>query len=280
MYGTPMTNVICQTPRPGLLEIVLNRPDAGNAFDHSMIGQIREAFLTAAGDDSVRLVMLRGAGPHFCAGGDIGWMQQVLAASASQKRAFAQDISLMYQAVHGLPQPLLIQVQGVAMGGGLGLVCCGDVVIADESARFALSEARIGIVPAAISPYLVSAIGARQAGQLALRGNTISAQDALRLGLVTHIASEDDNEPMLESTIKELFAGAPEAQRLSKCLFREISVQKISDSVCTLAVDTLVKAWSQPEAIKGFDAFLNRRLPPWRNEPPHHSKETTHDSEQ
>lgn len=248
-----------------MLLLTLNRPAARNAFNHEMVQEIRQSFEDASVDASIRVVVLGATGEHFCAGGDIEWMRGILAASVQKKRVYAEDISGMYKAVYSLPQPLVAHVKGNAMGGGLGLVCCADVVLSENTSKFALSETRLGIVPAAISPFLVASLGAKQATQLALIGSVVDAHTAKDLGLVTYVTSADQGAQKLEETMHSLLQGAPGAQRQTKALLRNISAQIPTESIYAKAVDALVYAWSQAEAAEGFNAFLNKAKPFWRN---------------
>ncbi len=259
-----MNTLIPSQPAAGVLQLTLHRPQARNAFNHEMLQEIRQAFEAAAADASIRVVVLAATGEHFCAGGDIEWMKNILSGSAQHQREHAQGIADMYRAVYALPQPLVAYVQGNAMGGGLGLVCCADVVVCESTAKFALSETRLGIVPAAISPFLVASLGARQATQLALLGAVVDAVTAQTLGLVTHVCSAEQGARKLEEVQHSLLLGAPGAQRQTKALLRGISVQAPGEAIYAKAVDALVHAWSQPEAVEGFNAFLHKAKPAWR----------------
>ncbi|UUZ77734.1 enoyl-CoA hydratase-related protein [Polaromonas sp. P1(28)-13] len=250
-----MNTVLKSQPAVGVLLLTLNRPEARNAFNHEMVQEIRQSFEEASANASIRVVVLGATGEHFCAGGDIEWMKGILAASVQQKNVYAEDISGMYKAVYSLPQPLVAHVKGNAMGGGLGLVCCADVVVSENTSKFALSETRLGIVPAAISPFLVASLGVKQATQLALIGSAVDAHTAKDLGLVTYVTSADQGEQKLEEAMRSLLQGAPGAQRQTKALLRNISAQIPTETIYAKAVDALVYAWSQAEAADGFNAF-------------------------
>lgn len=264
MYHGHMQLVIDTRLPGGVRRITLNRPEAKNAFDAEMMQAISQSFRNAAKDPETRVVVLSGAGSHFCAGGDIEWMKETLAASQMLKRERAQAVSDMLGSVHALPQPLVAEVKGAAMGGGFGLVCCADFVVADSRAKFALSETRLGIVPAAISPYVVAALGVRRANRLALAGTLIDAQEAKELGLATHVAAPGGTAEAVDSLLHELLCSATGAQRLTKALFRQMASPVSDERNAALAVEALVNAWNQQEAIAGLDAFLNKAAPPWR----------------
>lgn len=262
-----MSSLLRARTPDGVLRLTLHRPEVRNAFDAALLEDLRLAFEQAASDGSVRIVVLGGAGSHFCAGGDIEWMKRVLVASLQEKRVHAMQVAAMYRAAHALPQPLVAQVQGTAMGGGMGLICCADFVVAAADARFALSENRLGIVPAAISPYVVAALGARQSIQLALAGETVDAQRAREIGLVTHVAAPGALEAEVHGLLAQLLCSASGAQRQTKSLLRAVAAQAPDAGREALAVEALVTAWSGAEAAQGFRAFLERSVPPWRITP-------------
>ncbi|PBI87780.1 Carnitinyl-CoA dehydratase [Variovorax boronicumulans] len=258
-------NLIIDTRLPnGVRRITLNRPEAKNAFDAQIMRAISLAFRDAAKDSETRVVVLSGAGSHFCAGGDIAWMKETLAASQAQKCERASAVADMLATVYALPQPLVAEVRGAAMGGGFGLVCCADFVVADSRAKFALSETRLGIVPAVISPYVVAALGVRRANRLALAGTSIDTLEAKEMGLVTHMAAPDDIAQVVSALLHELLCSASGAQQRTKALFRQMASPASDAHRATLAVEALVNAWEQQDAIAGFDAFLNKTTPPWR----------------
>lgn len=259
-----METIIENMSPDGVLHVTLNRPQTRNAFNHEMLEAMTVSFRRAVRDSQTRVVVLGSTGSHFCAGGDIEWMKSVLSAGPEEKRRYAQAVTDMYQAAHALPQPVVAQVRGVAMGGGFGLLCCADLVVAEAQAKFALSETRLGIVPAAISPYVVAALGVRQACRLALGGTLIDAAAAFGIGLVTHMAPADQLASLTDAVLQELLCSASGAQRLTKRLFREMSPQAPSRDSVVRSVDALVEAWSQPEAMAGFSAFLRKSSPPWQ----------------
>jgi len=258
-----MNMVSSRLLRPGVWEICLRRPDKKNAFDLPMARQITRAFDEAAGNPQARVVLLRGAGAYFCTGGDIGWMEQVLAASASVQRESAAAIVNMMHAVHRLPQPLVAYVHGAAMGGGVGLACCADVVVAEADAVFRLSEGRLGIIPAAISPYLVAVLGLRAALELTLHGQSFDSQRAQALGLVTEVVAADSAEERMDGLLDALLKTAPGAQRHAKALFRNVVQAHSTEMLLQLTTDALACSWQQEEARHGLRAFLAKEPVPW-----------------
>ncbi len=264
MYYEHMQLLIDTRLPDGVRRMTLNRPETKNAFNAEMMRVISQGFRDAAKDPETRVVVLSGAGSHFCAGGDIEWMKDTLAASQAVKRERATAVSDMLRSVYALPQPLVAEVKGAAMGGGFGLVCCADFVVADHQAKFALSETRLGIVPAAISPYVVAALGVRRVNRLALAGTLIDAHEAREIGLVTHVAPPDSTAETVDALLHELLCSAPGAQQQTKALFRQMASPAPEERLAALAVEALVNAWGHEEAVAGFDAFLNKAAPPWR----------------
>lgn len=258
-----MTVLASQLAAAGIRRLTLNRPEIRNAFNAQLTHAITHEMKATADDPDTRIVVLAGAGSHFCAGGDIDWMKAVLAATPEQKRAHAQAVADMYQAVYALPQPLVVVVQGAAVGGGFGLACCADFVLAERTARFGMTETRLGIAPAAISPYVTAAIGARMAGRLALPGATVDARQACDWKLVTHLAEPGQLDSTLEALEHELLQCAQGAQRLTKALFRDMADNPPIAQRIRTSVDALVQAWSNPDALQGLTAFLGKTPAPW-----------------
>lgn len=247
----------------GVLTLALNRPAARNAFDQPMVRCLTRHLSSAALDSTVRAVVVSGEGHHFCSGGDISWMRAVMAQPAEEMRSAAGEIAAMLESAYALPKPLMALVRGAAMGGGLGLACCADIVLADESARFGLGEVRIGILPALISPYLVRAIGQRQANSLALVAEPVAAAEAMRLGIVTHTCSPDEMTRVAERLLSSLLRGASDAQRKSKSLLRQVGVDKEIRRTVEHCTSEIVAAWQSQEAVEGMAAFLEKRQPSW-----------------
>jgi methylglutaconyl-CoA hydratase len=246
----------------GVLTLTLNRPAARNAFDAALVRSLRRQLDAAAADEAVRAVVVTGAGAHFCAGGDIAWMRAVLQLSEPEMVAAASEIADMLQAAHEHPKPLLALVRGAAMGGGLGLACCADVVVADETAKFGLGEVRLGIIPALISPHLVRAIGQRQATALALLAEPIDYLQAKELGIVTHVSKADLTQTA-ERLVGSLTRGGPDAQSRTKSVLRMSAATKSIEDASDACVAAIVDAWQAPEAAEGMQAFLEKRPPNW-----------------
>lgn len=247
----------------GVAQILMSRADVFNAFDEAMIAELDAAFDSLIADDSVRVIVLAGAGKHFSAGADLNWMQRASNESQQWNLADARRFAAMLGKIDACPKPTLARVQGAALGGGVGLVCACDLAIAAENARFAVSEASFGILPAVIAPYLTNAIGKRHARRLALTMTRISAVEALQIGLVHQVGTLDDLDSLVDATAEELVAGGPNAQREIKALFAQLEVGPVTAEVRELTAQTISRVRATPEAREGIAAFLDKRPPNW-----------------
>ncbi|MBH9553917.1 enoyl-CoA hydratase-related protein [Inhella gelatinilytica] len=256
-------NLLLSVRSDGVALLALNRPDRFNAFDEDLIDALKDALERCAQDPAVRVVLLSGEGKHFCAGADIGWMQRAAAAPEADNRVDAERFAAMLAALAGCPKPTVARVQGLALGGGAGLVAACDIAIATQDAAFAISEARFGILPAVIGPYVLRAVGPRQAQRLALMAHRFSADEALRLGLVHQVVASEGLDEAMESTLTELLASGPAAQAEIKALFAQLRVGDVGPAVQQLTAQTIARVRTTPEAREGFAAFTEKRLPTW-----------------
>ena len=247
----------------GVAQITMSRPDVFNAFDEAMIGELDAAFDTLIADDSVRIVVLAGAGKHFSAGADLQWMRRASEASVEWNLEDARRFASMLGKIDSCPKPTVARIQGAALGGGVGLLCACDIAIAADNASFAISEARFGILPAVIGPYLINAVGRRHARRLALTMARIGAGEALALGLVHQVANLDELDAVVDATLDELLAGGPRAQREIKALFAQLEVGPVTDEVRELTAQTISRVRGSDEAREGFAAFLDKRPANW-----------------
>jgi methylglutaconyl-CoA hydratase len=247
----------------GVSQITMARPAVFNAFDEAMIGELDAAFARLSDEAEVRVIVLAGDGKHFSAGADLQWMLRASAASHDWNLEDARRFAAMLARIDSCPKPTVAQVQGAALGGGVGLACACDIAIAADNASFAVSEARFGILPAVIGPYVVNAVGKRQARQLALTGERIDAGTALALGLVQQVVPLDQLDAAVDATLKHLLAGGPQAQREIKRLFAQFEVGPITPEVRELTAQTISRVRGSDEAREGFAAFLAKRVAPW-----------------
>lgn len=258
-----MTHILITQRQAQVAQVTMARAEVFNAFDETLIAELDAAFEQLAVDDNVRLIVLAAEGRHFSAGADLNWMQRASSATPQSNLADARRFAAMLWRIASCPKPTLARVQGAALGGGVGLACACDVVIAADNASFAVTEARFGILPAVIGPYLVGAVGARQARRLALTGQRVDAQAALGLGLVHQVAAAAALDEAVDQTLTDLLAGGPLAQREIKQLFAQLDGAPIDDSQRELCAQTISRVRSGDEARAGFAAFFAKQAAPW-----------------
>jgi methylglutaconyl-CoA hydratase len=228
-----------------------------------MIGELAAAFEQLIADDSVRVILLAGAGKHFSAGADLKWMQRASEESRDWNLADARRFAAMLGHIDACPKPTVARVQGAALGGGTGLVCACDIAIGADNASFAVSEAKFGIIPAVIGPYLNNAVGKREARRLALAMTRIRADEALALGLLHRVTTLEELDAAVDATLAEILAGGPNAQREIKALFAQLEVGPVTSEVRELTAQTISRVRGTDEAHEGFDAFLGKRPANW-----------------
>lgn len=256
-------NLTIETDTRGVARITLNRPRNGNALNDGLIGELNAAFVQCDRMAEVRLVVLTGAGKMFCSGGDLAWMLAINEASRSERVASSRALADMLQAANGMGKPVIARVNGAAFGGGVGLVSIADSVVAAESARFALSEVRLGLVPANIAPHVVRRIGAANARRYALSGRQFSSTEAHSLGLVHEVVSDDALDAGVEREIAAFLEAAPEAIRITKSLISYVDSHADHDNISYTA-DRLADAWETECGREGIRTFLNKTVPSWR----------------
>lgn len=248
---------------PGVAQITMARPAVFNAFDEAMIAEMDAAFERVIKDPAVRVIVLAGEGKHFSAGADLQWMQRASTASQEWNLADARRFASMLYRIESAPKPVVARVQGAALGGGVGLVCACDVAIAADNASFAVSEAKFGILPSAIGPYLTNAVGKRQAKRLALSTSRIGATEAQAMGMLHQVTSADALDVAVDAVIKDLLVGGPLAHAEIKALFGQLHVGPITPEVRELTAQTISRVRGTDEAREGFAAFLAKRPAAW-----------------
>lgn len=253
----------------GIVTLTLDRPEAKNALSAALVGEITTALQTLAGDRSVRAIALTGAGNVFCSGADIGEMRAAGEAAPEANEADSRRFAKMLETLERQPQPTVALVNGAAFGGAVGVVAACDIAVAAPGAKFSLSEVRLGLVPAMISPYVLRALGLREARRWCLTGEVMDAATAQRVGLVHEVAAEGGLGTAAESLLAALLAGAPGAQGEIKRLLRHVTGR--SDAADeALLVDTarwIARVRAGAEAREGLTAFLERRKAGWTREP-------------
>ncbi|MEZ5448353.1 MAG: enoyl-CoA hydratase-related protein [Thiolinea sp.] len=248
---------------PGVYQLTMARPDVFNAFDETMIAELDEAFRQLVEYADVRVIVLAGEGRHFSAGADLKWMRRASEASQEWNLQDARRFAGMLGRIDACPKPVVARVQGAALGGGTGLVCACDLAIAAEGASFAVSEAKFGIIPSVIGPYLTNAVGKRQARRLALTTTRIKAAEAQRINLVHEVVPADELDAAVDSVAAELLGGGPEAQREIKILLGQLEVGPVTEEVRELTAQTISRIRGTAEAKEGFAAFLDKRPANW-----------------
>jgi len=252
-----------QLRTPGVAQVTMSRPSVFNAFDETMIAELDAVFTELANDATVRVVVLAGDGKHFSAGADLQWMKRASTATVAWNLDDARRFAAMLARIENCPKPTVARIQGAALGGGVGLACACDMAIASDNASFAVSEAKFGILPAVIGPYLVNAVGKRQAKRLALTTTRINATEALRVGLVQQVVAADALDASVDATAKELLAGGPQALHEIKQLYAQLEVGPVTVEVRELTAQTISRVRGTDEAREGFAAFLDKRPANW-----------------
>ena len=248
----------------GIAKLVLSRPEKHNALNATMIGELRHAAATIATDASVRVVVLAAEGKSFCAGGDLVWMREQTEKDRAGRMADAIELASMMRDLDSLPKPLIARVQGSAYGGGIGLMAVCDTVVASAMATFALTEVRLGLIPAAIGPYVVRRLGEGLARQFLLSGKTFDADQARTMGLVSLVSLENALDSAVEAEIAEYLACAPGAIADAKALCQHLVRNPGADDLGWTA-ERLADRWETAEAQDGIRSFLAREKPSWTN---------------
>ncbi len=246
-----------------ILEVKLNRPDIHNAFDDQMIAELNQTWESLKSDDAVRVIILSAAGKSFSAGADLNWMRRM--ADYSEEENY-QDSMALAQCMHGLanlPMTVIAKVQGAAYGGGVGLVACCDIAIATSRASFCLSEVKLGLIPAVISPYVIEAIGKRAAQRVFLTAERFKADKALQMGLISEVVSDSDFDSSVMSTAQAIAKNGPNAVRKAKQLIKDVSGKTINQKLMHHTAKTIAEVRSSEEGQEGVSAFLGKRKPDW-----------------
>ncbi len=256
-------DLISERDDRGVLRLTLNRPALHNAFDDQLIEALHGAFVQAASDESVRVVVIAGNGKSFSAGADMHYMRRMGDNSLDENRADAARLAAMLGALNSLPMPTVCRLHGAAMGGGVGLVSCCDIVIGSSDAKLALSEVKIGMVPATISPYVVRAIGARACRHLFVTGEMVGAERALALGWIGELVDADALDAAVDAAVDRVLRNAPNAVRLSKQLVFDVADGDVNAAMVEQTVDLIARVRDSQEGREGLSAFLEKRAPRW-----------------
>jgi methylglutaconyl-CoA hydratase len=244
--------------------VVLARPEVRNAFDAATIAALHAAFVELGADAAVRVIVLAAEGAAFCAGADLRYMQEMAQYSEAQNRDDALRLAHMLRAVAECPKPVIARVHGDAFAGGVGLVAACDLAVAASSARFCLSEVKLGLIPATIMPYVLRAMGARAAQRYTLTAEVFDAATAQRLGLVHEVAAD---APALDAQLarwaRQLLAASPQALAAAKTLIADVAHRHVGDALLADTAERIAAARASRDGREGIAAFLDKRQPDW-----------------
>jgi methylglutaconyl-CoA hydratase len=244
--------------------VTLGRPEARNALNAALIGEVTRCFEELAQDESVRVVVLTGEGPSFCAGADVGYMRDTASYSYEENLEDARRLADMFLAVDDLPKPVVARVRGAAIGGGAGLVAAADLAVAEEEARFAFAEVRLGIAPATIAPFVVRRIGYSRARALFLTGERFGTDLAREIGLVHEVVPEEVLDSAVERVVTQLLQGGPAAQAAIKEVLRQVEATEPMEAL-GIMTQLIAELRVGEEGQEGLGAFLEKREPFWRS---------------
>ncbi|MFT3806381.1 enoyl-CoA hydratase/isomerase family protein [Arenimonas sp.] len=252
----------------GVARVSLNRPAVHNAFDDGLIAELTATLEALDRDESVRAVVLTGSGSTFSAGADLNWMRGMAAASEEANRDDSLRLAKLMRTLNFLGKPTIARVNGSAYGGGVGLVACCDIAVGVDGAKFSLSEVKLGLVPAVISPYVIAAVGARQARRLFLAAEVFDAREAERIGLLQHCVEPAQLDEAVDRSLHWLRKGGPQAQKEAKRLALRVAgmTAETAEKMDTENAALIARLRVSPEGQEGLNAFLDKRAPNWARE--------------
>jgi methylglutaconyl-CoA hydratase len=248
----------------GVAQLTLNRPEVHNAFDDIMIGELIQALDAFAANNQVRVLLLRSNGKNFSAGADLGWMRSMAQKNYADNLLDAGELAKLMQKLDNFPAPTITLVQGAAFGGAVGLAACCDIAIASDKASFCLSEVKIGLMPAVISPYVVRAIGERASRRYFLTAERFFAAEALQLGLLHQVVSDDELQQAGDAMVQTLLANSPAAVKAAKSLIFTVANQPTTQALIDETSRRIAAIRVSEEGQEGLSAFLQKRTPAWQ----------------
>ena len=249
--------------RGDVATVTLNRPDVRNAFNDEVIAELSACFQDLGARDDVRCIVLAAKGTAFCAGADLNWMKRMAAYSREENMADAGALAEMLRVIYSCPKPTIARVQGDVYAGGAGLVAACDIAVSVDTAGFCLSEVKLGLIPATISPYVIRAMGARAAHRYFLTAERFNAAEALRIGFVHEVVTADALDAKVAELAKTLVNAGPEAVKLCKMLVQDVAEQAITSSLIQMTVEGIADIRVSPEGREGVQSFLQKRKPNW-----------------
>jgi methylglutaconyl-CoA hydratase len=247
----------------GLATVTLNRPEVRNAFNDAVIAELTAAFLDLGQRADVRCIVLAANGSAFCAGADLNWMKRMADYTREENVADAGALAEMLRVVYTCPKPTVAKVQGDVYAGGTGLVAACDMAVSVDTAGYCLSEVRLGLIPATISPYVIRAMGARAAHRYFLTAERFDAADALRIGFVHAVVAPEALDAKVAELVKSLLGAGPEAVKLCKKLVQDVAGRDITPALIDMTVEGIADIRVSPEGREGVQSFLQKRKPGW-----------------
>ncbi|MGV8803865.1 MAG: enoyl-CoA hydratase/isomerase family protein [Polaromonas sp.] len=258
-----MTTALQTTQQGAVLTITLSRPDVRNAFNDEVIAELTVAFQDAASRADVRAVVLAATGPAFCAGADLNWMRRMADYSRDENLADAGALAEMLRVIYECPKPTVARIQGDVYAGGMGLVAACDMAVSVDTAHFCLSEVKLGLTPATISPYVIRAMGARAAHRYFLTAERFDARQAQRIGFVHEVVGAGQLDAKVAELTQALIAVSPNAVRSCKALLQEVAGREISAPLVARTIEGIADIRASREGREGVQAFLQKRKPSW-----------------
>jgi len=258
-----MSNALNISTQGGVQTITLSRPDVRNAFNDEVIAELKNAFLAVAQDPAVRCVVLAAEGPAFCAGADLNWMRRMADYTRNENLADAGELAAMLCAIYECPKPTIARVQGDVYAGGMGLVAACDMAVSVDTANYCLSEVKLGLIPATISPYVIRAMGARAAQRYFLTAERFGAFEAHRIGLVHEVVNADALDAKVAELTHALVSASPNAVRACKKLVQDVADREINDALVAHTVAGIADIRASSEGKEGVQSFLQKRKPNW-----------------
>jgi methylglutaconyl-CoA hydratase len=256
-------SALTMTNQGAIRTITLSRPDVRNAFNDEVIAELKTAFIEAGQAVDVRCVVLAAEGPAFCAGADLNWMRRMADYTRDENLADAGQLAAMLRAIYECPKPTIARVQGDVFAGGVGLVAACDIAVSVDTATYCLSEVKLGLIPATISPYVIRAMGARASHRYFLTAERFSAAEAHRIGLVHEVVAADALDAKVAELTSALVSASPNAVRACKRLVQDVAEREIDDALVAHTVAGIADIRSSAEGKEGVQSFLQKRKPNW-----------------
>jgi methylglutaconyl-CoA hydratase len=249
--------------KDGVARVTLNRPELRNAFDDALIRELQNAFEKLQNDRSLRVLVLAANGPAFCAGADLNWMKRMAGYGYEQNLADAQALATMLATLDRMPKPTIARVHGPVFAGGTGLVAACDIAVGTHEAKFCLSEAKLGLSPATISPYVIRAMGERMARRYFLTAEVFDAEEAYRIGMLSLLTTAAELDATVDALVKHLLAGGPEAHTKIKDLIRAVANRPLDGALTADTATRIAEIRVSPEGKEGIASFLEKRKAGW-----------------